>query len=78
MEIKSDSESVLNLMKNPLFHNKTKHIGIQYYFTTELVGKGDVSFVFCRTAFMVADSLTKAIPREKIEFCRDEMALTRV
>ena len=78
MEIKSDSESALNLMKNPVFHSKTKHIGIQYHFTRELVGKGDVSFVFCRTAFMVVDSLTKAVPREKVEFCRDQMGLTRV
>ena len=78
VEIKSDSESALNLMKNPVFHSKTKHIGIQYHFTRELVGKGDVSFVFCRTAFMVADSLTKAVPREKVEFCRDQMGLTRV
>ncbi len=56
-------------MKNPVFHSKTKHIGVQYHYTKELVGKGDVSFVFCRTPFMVAESLTKAVSREKVEFC---------
>ena len=75
VEIRSDSQSGLNLMANPVFHSKTKHIGIQYHYVRELISKGDVTFSFCPTENMVADSLTKSVNREKTEFCRRQMGL---
>ena len=75
VQIKTDSQSALNLIKNPVLHSKTKHIGIQYHFVRELADKGEITFTYCPTELMIADSLTKAVPREKVEFCRSQMGV---
>ena len=37
-----DNQSVLHIARNPTFHSRTKHIGVQYHFVGELVDKGTV------------------------------------
>jgi hypothetical protein len=32
MLIRTDSQSAMTMAKNPTFHNRTKHIDIQYHF----------------------------------------------
>lgn len=78
VQIRTDSESAINLIKNPVLHNKTKHIGIQYHYVRELKEREEIRFSYCPTDLMIADSLTKAVPREKVEFCRSQMGLQEV
>ena len=73
--IKTDSQSAANLIKNPLVHNRSKHIGIQYHYVRELAENNQVHFIYCPTELMIADSLTKAVQRDKVEFCRRQMGL---
>ena len=75
MPIKTDSQSAANLIKNPLVHNRSKHIGIQYHYVRELAENNQVHFIYCPTELMIADSLTKAVQRDKVEFCRRQMGL---
>ncbi|KAK4395154.1 Retrovirus-related Pol polyprotein from transposon TNT 1-94 [Sesamum angolense] len=35
----SDSESSIQLCKNPVFHDRTKHIDVKYHFIRDIVGK---------------------------------------
>ena len=37
-----DSQSALNIARNPAFHSRTKHIGVQYHFVREIVEDGSV------------------------------------
>lgn len=39
----------------------------------QLVGEGIVIFVYIPTAFMRVDVLTKGEPKEKVEFCSEQM-----
>ena len=39
-----DSQSAINLAKNPTYHSKTKHIPIKYHFVRQVIDEGGVSF----------------------------------
>ena len=71
----SDSQSALALIQNPVFHSRTKHIGVRHHFIREKVADGEVEFTFCPTETMIADSLTKPLPRIKTELCREGMGV---
>jgi hypothetical protein len=52
------------LTKNPTQHVRTKHIDVQHHFIWEWVENGEITFEYCSTQDMVADVLTKALPKE--------------
>ena len=60
----------MSLMRNATHHPKTKHIRKQWHYVRELIDAAEVEFQFVSTKLQVADALTKAVPREKLEFCR--------
>jgi hypothetical protein len=37
-----DSQSALHIARNPAFHSKTKHMGVQYHFVRDVVEEGTV------------------------------------
>ena len=76
--IGSDSQSALNLIDNPVYHERSKHIGIKVHYVREQVLKKEVEFIYVPTEYQVADALTKAVPREKLEFCRKRMGVLEV
>ena len=48
-ELYIDSESVRFLVKNPVYHERTKHIDIQYHFVRESVVKERTDLLFIRS-----------------------------
>jgi hypothetical protein len=65
MVIFEDNQSAICMAKNPQYHGKSKHIGIKYHFIREQVSNGVVELKYCPTEEMVADMLTKALPRNR-------------
>ena len=57
------------MIKNPLTSQRAKHIDVQYHFARERALRNEVAFEFCPTSEMVADCMTKALPKSKFEFC---------
>ena len=57
-----DNKGAVDLSKNPLFHSRSRHIGVHHYFGGEKVLSGELRV--CKVNFeeMVAYSLTKALP----------------
>jgi hypothetical protein len=58
-----DSQGALALAQNPVFHPRSKHIDIQYHSTRELVQASRITVKYVPTEVMVADALTKPLPR---------------
>ncbi|GKB33427.1 hypothetical protein Tco_0872828 [Tanacetum coccineum] len=63
-----DNKSVIALCCNNVQHSRSKHIDIIYHFIKEQVENGVVEVYFVRTEYQLADILTKALGRERIEF----------
>ena len=45
----SDSQSALQLVQNPIYHARTKHIDVRYHRVRELVEEGEVGLVKVHT-----------------------------
>ena len=63
--IHSDSQGSIALTKNPEHHARSKHIDIRHHFVREQVAVGTITVDYVPTEDMVADVLTKALPRDK-------------
>jgi hypothetical protein len=63
--IYTDSNSAIELAKNPVYHARTKHIDIQYHFTRECLEKGLLNLIWTPTDGQLADGLTKPISNDK-------------
>jgi len=73
--IYADNQGSMALAKNPEFHNGTKHISNQHHFVLKKVGSEEVILEYLPTGDMLADLLTKALPREKVERFRKNMGV---
>ncbi|KAK9709311.1 hypothetical protein QE152_g26707 [Popillia japonica] len=65
----SDNQGAGKLTENPVYHNRTKHIDVKYHFIRELHEKKELIVEYCPTENMVADLLTKGLPKSKHLFC---------
>jgi len=61
-----DNQGAIALTHNNKFHPRTKHIDIHYHFIREAVENDHVLLSYCPTDAMIADVLTKALPRSKL------------
>jgi hypothetical protein len=61
----TDSQSAIELAKNPIYHNRTKHIDIQYHFVRQAYVSRLTNLVYTPTERQLADGLTKPIDNNK-------------
>jgi len=60
-----DNQSAILMCKNPVFHGRSKHIDIRHHYVRELVEAREINVEYLKTEDMVADLLTKALPKIK-------------
>jgi len=71
----SNSYSAKDLANNPVNHDKTKHIDVQYHFIRILLKANVLSLVKIHTDRNPADMLTKVVTTEKLKTCLASMGL---
>ena len=62
-----DNQSTIAMARNPVFHQRTKHIDTRYLFIRDLINNNAIQIQYCPTESMIADILTKALPRIKFQ-----------
>ncbi|GJS34380.1 ribonuclease H-like domain, reverse transcriptase, RNA-dependent DNA polymerase [Tanacetum coccineum] len=73
--IQVDNKSAIALMKNPVFHGRSKHIDTKYHFIRECVEREDIQVEFVSGEYQKADILTKALPKIKFLTMRQLIGL---
>ena len=73
--INCDNNSALKLAENDRYRARTKHIDVRHHFIRDKLEEGLLIIKHVPTDGMVADALTKPVPREKQIFCNTGMGL---
>ncbi|GJW00602.1 putative ribonuclease H-like domain-containing protein [Tanacetum coccineum] len=63
-----DNESTICIVKNPVYHSKTKHIAIRHHFIRDAYEKKLIQVLKIHTNENVADLLTKAFDVSRFQF----------
>lgn len=66
----SDNQGAIQLVKNPKYHRRTKHIETKYYVIREKYEQHQIDVFYVSTKQQLADILTKALPRESFQLLR--------
>eukprot|EP00794_Sanderia_malayensis_P011556 gene11556-biopygen9226 len=69
-QLYEDNQGAIALSKNPNSHSRTKHIDIKYHYVRDIVDNKQIELIYCPTEKMIADIMTKPLPRQKLEEMR--------
>ena len=73
--IKCDNQSCIKLSKNPMFHDKSKHIEMKYHFIRDMVQKGIVKHKYIDTDEQIEYVMTKPLSLMKFRHFRDMIGM---
>lgn len=62
-----DNQSAIQLIKNPAYHFRTKHIDTRYKFIRDTHQNNQITYTYIETSKQQADLLTKILPRPAFE-----------
>jgi hypothetical protein len=66
-----DNNGALLLAKNPVFHERTKHIAVKYHYIRDLINKGVIDLIYIPTNNQKVDCFTKPLNNSRFkEFVR--------
>ena len=75
VSILNDNAGAIALSKNPVHHNRSKHIALRHHFLREQVTKGMVDLAHVPSVDNLADMLTKLLPRDTFDRLRGRIGL---
>ena len=73
IRINGDNQGAISLVKNPVFHNRSKHIDIKYNFIREKHSNGEIELVYVPSESNIADIMTKPSTKYKLEVFREHL-----
>ena len=74
--IRIDSKSAIALAKNPVFHERSKHIDTRYHYIRECIARKEVRVEYVKSQDQAADIFTKPLKRETFIKLRSIIGVT--
>ena len=72
--IHCDNQSCVKLSKNPVFHDKLKHIEIKYHYIQDMVQRGSLNFQYVATCKQIAYVFTKSLAKVIFEYFKERLS----
>ncbi|KAL5820270.1 hypothetical protein ACOSQ3_022152 [Xanthoceras sorbifolium] len=76
-EICVDNKSAIALAKNPVFHDRSKHIDTRYHYIRECIAKRDVQMEYVKSKDQIADIFTKPLRFEDFSRLRSLLGMVK-
>ena len=67
--------SAIKLIKNPEFHQRSKHIDVKYHFIRNLYEKGEINVKYVRSEEQAADVFTKVLTKPRFMHMKAKLGL---
>jgi hypothetical protein len=78
VELRVGNKSALVLMKNPVFHGRSKHIRVRYHYVRECVEEGSIQAQIISTQDQRADIGTKALGRVRFQELSARIGMVKI
>ncbi|KAL0415961.1 UNVERIFIED_CONTAM: Retrovirus-related Pol polyprotein from transposon RE1 [Sesamum latifolium] len=66
-KIMVDNKSAIALVKNPVFHDRSKHIDARFHFIRDCIANKEIEVEYVKTLDQVADIFTKALKKDRFQ-----------
>lgn len=73
-----DNKCTISLIKNPVLHDRSKHIETRYHFIRECAERGLITVEYIHTEEQLGDIFTKALSRMKFEELRSKIGVRQI
>ncbi|KAI5343593.1 hypothetical protein L3X38_011469 [Prunus dulcis] len=70
-----DNTAAIAITKNPVFHQKTKHIDRRYHFIKDALQEGIINLIYCPTNEQLAVIFTKSLAKDRFCYLRDKLGV---
>jgi hypothetical protein len=73
-----DKKSAIELCKNPVFHDRSKHIEVRYHYIRNCIEAGKINVEHISTGELLADILTKPLARVRFQELRARIGMVNI
>ena len=75
MSLLCDNKAAIEIAKNPVHHDRTKHVEIDRHFIKEKLDEGILKLLYVPSIHQTADILTKGLSRKSFETLRCKLGM---
>ena len=70
-----ENQSCIKMIENPIFHDRSKHIEIRYFYIQDMMQKGAIKLQYVSNDEQIVDVLTNPLSWVKFKYFRDKLGV---